>query len=166
MVGVIRCIYWPPEDTARRTLKYDPHTHQTSLVGDEFHLMNIYGNYWLSGALATDGIIYCISNDAKQVLAIDAFREFLETTKTHMEDHPEKFGRLFQTVVVEVADENSGLPGHRVSPTYTHFSHAVDKFGENKVFEVMEKSMKPINDFCMKSNGLCPFIIITQWLLY
>ena len=102
-------------------------------------------------------------SDAEQVLAIDPFGDFLETTKTNIEDHPEKFGRLFQTVVVEKADANSGLPGYRVvpvPPTYTHFSHAVDKFGENKVFGVMEKSMKPINDFCTKSNDyLCPIMI-------
>ena len=35
---------------------------------------------------------------ANQVLAIDPWGEFLETTKANMEDHPEKFGFLFQKI--------------------------------------------------------------------
>ena len=104
--------------------------------------------------MAADRIIYCIPPNANQVLlvAIDPLREFLETTKANMEeDHPENIGILFQTRIE--ADEDS-VP--RVS--LTNFNHAVIKFGQDTVFEAMEKSMKPINDLCTKSN-LFPFLI-------
>ena len=102
--------------------------------------------------MAADGIIYCIPSNANQVLAIDPLREFLETTKANMEeDHPDKFGLLFQTRIE--ADEDS-VP--RVS--LTNFNHAVIKFGQDTVFEAMDKSMQPINDLCKKSN-LFPFLI-------
>ena len=37
-------------------------------------------------------------------------------------------------------------------------NHAVAKFGENKVFEIMKECMKPIDDFC-KEPSLFPFLI-------
>ena len=104
--------------------------------------------------MVADGVIYCIPSNYNQVLAIDPLGEFLETTKANMEDHPEKFGLLFQTIE---ADEDY-VP--RVL-SLTNFNHAVIKFGQDKVFEVMEKSMQPINDFCTKSN-LFPFLIAAQ----
>ena len=107
ILGIDGCIYWPPLN-ANRTLKYDPHTDQTSLVGDDFDMNN---SNWNTGALATDGIVYCIPRNSNQVLAIDPLGEFLETTKAHMDDHPEKFGLLFQTE----ADENYALPVQRIS---------------------------------------------------
>ena len=119
-------------------------------MGDNFESDII--DKWYGGALAADGIIYCIPSNANQVLAIDPLREFLETTKANMEeDHPEKFGLLFQTRIE--ADEDS-VP--RVS--LTNFNHAVIKFGQDTVFEAMDKSMQPINDLCKKSN-LFPFLI-------
>ena len=51
------------------------------------------------------------------------------------------------------ADEDS------VVRTLTNFDLAVVKFGHNKVFEVLDKSMmNPMNAFCTESN-LCPFMI-------
>ena len=100
ILGIDGCIYWPPSD-ARRTLKYDPHSNQTSLVGDDF---GSKGFKWNTGALATDGVIYCISYDVNRVLAIDPIGEFLATTKVNMQKHPEDLGYLFQTIK---ADEDS-----------------------------------------------------------
>ena len=57
----------------------------------------------LSDALTTDGVIYCIPKSAKQVLAIDPWGDFFETTKANMEHHPETFGFLFQKII-EVGD--------------------------------------------------------------
>ena len=68
------------------------------------------------------------------------------------EDHPENIGILFQTRIE--ADEDS-VP--RVL-SLTNINHAVIKFGQDKVFEILDKSMQPINDFCTKSN-LFPFLI-------
>ena len=145
ILGIDGCIYWPPRDAAS-TLKYDPHSNQTSLVGDDFGRMVCK---WSNGALATDGIIYCIPSNAKQVLAIDPIGEFLETTKANMQEHPIEFGLLFQT------NEN-------YVPSLTNFDLAVAKFGQNTVFEVLEKGMKPINDYCKESN-IYPFMIAASY---
>ena len=146
ILGIDGCIYWPPYH-ARRILKYDPYKISLELVGDTFE---IGGWKWGSGALASDGIIYCVQSDAERILAIDPIGEFLATTKANMQDHPEQFGSLFQTIE---ADEDST---QHVS--LTNFDLAVVKFGHDKVFEVLEKAMKPMNDYCKESN-LCPFII-------
>ena len=144
ILGIDGCIYWPPL-SGRCTLKYDPHTHLTSPVGDVFGRNY---NQWGSGALAFDGVIYCIPQNANQVLSIDPLGEFSVTTKANMEDHPEEFGFLFQ-IVKEL--ENSLL-------SLTNFDLAAIKFGEKKVLEVLEESMKPVNDYCKESN-LYPFMI-------
>ena len=148
MLGIDGCIYWPPCDNGY-TLKYDPHSKQTSLVGSQFETDR---NNWLSGALATDGVIYCIPAHATQVLAIDTFGGFLETTKANMQEHPEEFGCLFQTIEV---DEDS-------VPSLTNFDLAVVKFGQKTVFKVLEKAMKPLSDYCKDSN-LCPFMIAASF---
>ena len=45
-----------------------------SLVGDDF---GVNESKWSNGALATDGVIYCIPESANQVLSIDPIGEFL-----------------------------------------------------------------------------------------
>ena len=150
ILGIDGCIYWPP-CRAKRALKYDPHSNQISLVGDDF------GDQWHKwfggGALATDGVICCIPSSHSHVLAIDPLGEFVATTKANIHKHPEEFGSLFQTIEV---DEDS------LFLSLTNFDHAVIKFGPRKVFEVLENSMKPINDFCKESN-LCPFMIAASF---
>ena len=89
ILGIDGCIYWPPMEDAGRTLKYDPHSDQISLVGDDFGRNKCK---WIGGALALDGVIYCIPQDENQILAIDPLGEFLETTKADMEYRPEEFG--------------------------------------------------------------------------
>ena len=148
MLGIDGCIYWPPYNN-RYTLKYDPHSKQTSCVGNQF---DTDGGDWLSGALATDGAIYCIPARATQVLAIDPIGELLATTKENMQNHPEDFGRLLQTIE---ADEDS-------VPSLTNFDHAVVKFGQDTVFKVLEKAMKPLSDYCKEYN-LCPFMIAASY---
>ena len=60
----------------------------------------------------------------------------------------EELGSTFQNIE---GDVDSVIPS-------TNFDLAVAKFGQNKVFEVLEKAMKPMNDYCKESN-LCPFMI-------
>ena len=170
-MGIDGCIYWPPSSIgAARTLKYDPHSNQTSLEGDDFGNEYTYSG-WSSGALASDGVIYCISFNAKQVLSIDPFGEFLATTKANMQEHPEEFRSLFQTIEAD-EDSNYDLDGNynsdedehedEVSITsLTNFELAVIKFGQN-MFEVLEKAIKPMNDYCKKSN-LYPFMITASY---
>ena len=148
ILGIDGCIYWPPY-RAKRTLKYDPYTNQISLVGCDFVSKD---RKWSSGALASDGVIYSIPTGAKQVLAIDPWGEFSETTNSNMEDHPEKFGLLFHI--------NEVVGGSALS--LTNFDHAVVKFGQRKVFEVLEKAMKPVNVYCQEHN-LCPFMIVASY---
>ena len=147
ILGIDGCIYWAPCYNGY-TLKYDPHSKQFSRVGDNFETevdeTELYN--WFSGALANDGVVYCIPSNANRVLAIDPIGEFLATTKTVIQDHPKEFGYLFQTIEAEV----------------TNFDLAVVKFGQNVVFDALEKSMKPVNDYCKESN-LCPFMIAASY---
>ena len=147
ILGIDGCIYWPPCGRGTSTLKYDPHSNLTSsLVGYKFD-----DHKWHSGTLASDDVIYCLpSLISSQVLAIDPLGELLAKTKANMQEHPEDFGSLFQTIE---ADEDSDVS------SLTKFDLAVVKFGHNKVFEVLDKSMKPMIDYCKESN-LYPFMIV------
>ena len=94
------------------------------------------------------GIIYCPPSDNDR-------GEFLETTQTNMEDHPDKFGFLFQKII-EVGE------GSAVQESLTKFDHAIVKFGGQKeVYEVLETAMKPVNVYCKETN-LCPFMIVAS----
>ena len=148
ILGIDGCIYGVPYHT-RSILRYDPHSNQISFLDYEFELQNYK---WFGGALAIDGVIYCIPDNHHHVLAIDPIEELFEITKAIIHEHPEEFGSLFQTIEV---DGDSLL-------SLTNFDLAVIKFGPSKVFEALEKSMKPINDFCNESN-LCPFMIAASY---
>ena len=149
--GIDGCIYWPPYHAAR-TLKYDPHTDLTSLVGDDF-TSHIY--QWHSGALASDGVVYCIPANSNKVLAIDPLREFEVGTERNIQKHPEELGSLFQGIEGQTIERiNYGL-------SLTNFDLAVVKFGQKKVLHVLEKSMKPVHDYCKESN-LCPFMLVAS----
>ena len=80
------------------------------------------------------------------------FFEIHHNKDKNLQEHPEEFGSLFQTIK---ADEDSVLS------LTNYFDLAVVKFVQNKVMEVMEKSMKTMNDFCKESN-LCPFMIVAS----
>ena len=151
ILGIDGCIYWAPF-IAIRTLKYDPHTDQISLVGCDFGTQR---QKYASGALATDGVIYCIPAGANRVLAIDPWGEFSETTNANMEAHPETFGFLFQKITN--LGESSALHESK-----TNVDHAIVKFGQKQVNEVLEKSMKPVNVYCKEAN-LFPFMIVASY---
>ena len=68
ILGANKCIYFPPNDH-KRVLKYNPSTQHISLTG------NSCGDElckWYSAALGSDGYIYCIPYNTKQILQIDA----------------------------------------------------------------------------------------------
>ena len=88
IMGLDGCIYWPPLD-ANLTLKHDPLNGHTSCVGNNFGTLSLK---YYGGALAQDGVIYCIPWHAAMVLAIDPFRVFQETVAYYMERYPERFG--------------------------------------------------------------------------
>ena len=181
ILGIDGCIYFPPNN-ATHILKYDPHSNQRSLVGDDVGREECK---WYGGALATDGIIYCMPSCSKQVLAIDPMGEFEGTTETNMQECPEEFGSLFQTIEAdsddsdydpngdEDEDDDSVLSEESKSlsqpievdedsiPSLTNFDLAVIKFGQKQVFEILEKYMKPIYDYCQNSN-LCPFMLVAS----
>ena len=70
--------------------------------------MTLEGMSVNGGALTADGFIYCIPCRAKDVLAIDPLGEFSFATNTNMQEHPEDFGSLFQTIKAdEYSDEHS-----------------------------------------------------------
>ena len=145
IIGVDKCIYWPPSH-ANRVLKFDPETQQLpSLVGDD---LGEEGSKWQGGALAPDGNIYCIPCNATQVLAIDPFKEFSSTLQTNIPLYPDKLGRLFLKDEEEECDE-------------TFFESSLRKFGGDKVFELIEECLPLHAEWaCAYYNGsLPPFMV-------
>jgi outer membrane protein assembly factor BamB len=145
IIGVDKCIYWPPFN-ANRVLMFDPETHQLpSLVGDDFGRES---DKWQGGALATDGVIYCIPFCSSQVLAIDPLKEFSSTLQTNMALYPNDLGRLFMKDE-EQSDE-------------TFFESSLRKFGGEKVFELVEDCL-PLDaewaDGANNNGNLPPFMV-------
>jgi hypothetical protein len=142
IVGVDKCIYWPPR-IANRVLKFDPETQQLpSLVGDD---MGAAGNKWHGGALTADGTIYCVPSCSSRVLVIDPFKEFSATLQTNMKLYPDELGRLF--LKDEECDE-------------TFFESSLRKFGGEKVFELIEECLPLDAEWVGANNGnLPPFMV-------
>jgi hypothetical protein len=125
IVGVDKCIYWPPCD-ANRVLKFDPETQQLpSLVGGD---LGEGSDKWLGGALAADGAIYCFPFDSSHVLVIDPFKEMSMALWNNFREHPQELGRLF------VKDEECNE---------TFYNSAVRKFGIEKVFKFLIEECPP-----------------------
>jgi hypothetical protein len=124
IIGVDKCIYWPPL-YANRVLKFDPGTQQLpSLVGDD---LGEGEGKWRSGTLAaTAGRIYCIPySSTTQILVIDPFKELSMTLQNNFIQHPQELGHLFAKDD-EKYDE-------------TFYKSALRKFGIEKVFELIEE---------------------------
>ena len=137
ILGIDGCIYWPPNDAAR-ILKCDPHSDQTSLVGDDFGKMR---SKWYGGSLASDGVIYCVPYGANRILAIDPWKEYTSFLENIMVQDPEQLGCIF-------------CPSDDM-PNNTNF----DRAGYKKVFKV---SMPPADEVCARSN-LYPFMIAASY---
>jgi len=144
VVGADKCIYWPLCN-ANRILKFDPETQQLpSLVGDD---LGGGRSKWLGGALATDGVIYCLPSGATQILAIDPFKEFSAILQTNMTLYPDELGRLFLKDEEEECDE-------------TFFESSLRKFGRDKVFELIEECPPLDAEWVGAHNGnLSPFMV-------
>ena len=123
VLGIDGCIYWPPA-SARRILKYYPHTNKTSLVGGDFGNKEYKYQWYEGGCLASDGIIYCIPHDAERILSIDPWKEYTSSLENNMLQHPEQLGCIFH-------------PSDDI-PTDTNFNRAVTKFGHEKVFIMLK----------------------------
>jgi hypothetical protein len=101
---------------------------------------------WKGGALAPDGVIYCIPYKVTQILAIDPFKEFSATLQTNMPLYPDELGRLF--LKNEECDE-------------TFFESSFRKFGGAKVFKIIEKCL-PLDaewDGAYNNGNLPPFMV-------
>jgi hypothetical protein len=143
IMGIDGCVYWPP-CYATFTLKYDPYTDRSSLVGNVF---GHGGSKWVGGALASDDVIYCIPYSGfSQVLTIDPFREFRKTLASNMEQYPERLGLLF-----DLNDRDS-----------THYEEAETKYGKEKVFEIVTAILPPANE-AFAGNGLYPFMVAASY---
>jgi streptogramin lyase len=142
IIGVDKCVYWPPSDT-NRVLKFDPETQEQlpSLVGDD---LGEEGG-WNGGALATDEAIYCIPAGAKQILAIDPFKELVMTLQNNMQKYPEELGRLFA----------------KDGCNETFYGSAVRKFGIEKVFKVLFEEFLPTDEEWADSfSGNLPLFMV------
>ena len=144
IVGIDKCIYWPPS-YANRVLKFDPETQQLpSLVGDDLGEGN---DKWLGGALAPDGNIYCIPFEISQILAIDPFKEFSGALQTNMPLYPDELGRLFLKDEEEECDE-------------TFFESSLRKFGGDKVFELIEECLPLDAEWADTHSNTLPLFMV------
>ena len=147
IIGVDKCIYWPPYN-ANRVLKFDPETQQLpSLVGGDLG-EEIYK--WKGGALASDGVIYCFPCYSSRVLAIDPFKEFSAILQTNMTLYPDELGRIF--LKDEECDE-------------TFFESSLRKFGGDKVFELIEECLPLDAEWAGAHNhgNLPPFMVAASY---
>ena len=144
ILGIDGCIYSPPV-CARRILKYDPHSDQTSLVGDDF---NKASSKWYGGSLASDGVIYCSPFLANFILSIDPWKEYISSLQNNMVQHPEQLGCIFKP--------NDDMLNE------TNFDRAVTKFGYKKVLKALEACMHPADQVCAICN-LYPFMIAASF---
>jgi len=122
-----------------RALKFDPETQEQlpSLVGDDLDLGE--GRLkWNGGALATDGVIYCIPSDANQVLAIDPFNELTMTMQNNIQNNPEELGRLFA--------KEDGC-------NETFYGGALRKLGIEKVFRFIVEECLPSDKEWADTHG-------------
>ena len=128
ILGVDKCVYWPPFN-ANRVLKFDPETQQfPSLVGDDLGRRRFK---WQGGALAYDEAIYCIpACSSTQILVIDPFKELAKTMQNNIIQYPKELGWLF-------AKKNDG--GRKESI----YGNAVRKFGIEKVFKFLFEECLP-----------------------
>ena len=144
IVGVDKCIYWPPAD-ANRVLKFDPETQQLpSLVGDD---LGERGCKWQGGALAIDGVIYCIPYCSAQILTIDPFKELSMTLQNNLRQHPQELGRLFAKDEEEGCDE-------------TFYDSAVRKFGIEKVFQLIEECLPTDEEWSDAHSNALPLFMV------
>jgi hypothetical protein len=115
-------------------------------VGDDF---GEEGFKWKGGALAANGVIYCIPYYTSRVLAIDPFKEFSATLQTNMTLYPDELGRLFLKDEEEECNE-------------TFFESSLRKFGGEKVFELIEECL-PLDaewaDGAHNNGNLPPFMV-------
>jgi hypothetical protein len=137
ILGNDGCIYWPPI-TFSRAIKYDPETQEVSLlVGDDFGDCG-----WMGGAVASDGVIYCMPSHASQVHAIDPFNEFAKALEAYMQEYSEELGYLFV----------------KNSHGKTFYGCGVTKFGIDKVFQAIEECV-PSLDAGREDCDLEPFMV-------
>ena len=120
IVGVDKCIYWPPWN-AKRVFKFDPETQQfPSLVGGDLGEKNWK---WQGGALAMDQAIYCIPVCSTKIL------------QNNINMYPEELGRLFAKKDKDV----------RCNKTF--YGGAVRKLGIEKVFKfLVEECLLPTDE--------------------
>ena len=144
ILGIDGCVYWPPYYD-RRILKYDPHTNNTTLVGDDF---GNTGYKWHGGSLASDGVSSCIPDHANIILSIDPWKEYTSSLENIMIRLPEQLGCIFN-------------PRDDI-PTETNFDRAVIKFGYKKVMKALEACMRPVDQLCTISN-LYPVMIAASF---
>jgi hypothetical protein len=131
IVGVDKCIYWPPYN-ANRVLKFDPGTQQLpSLVLDDFGGEEEGGSKWHGGALATDEAIYSFPFFAQHILAIDPFKELTMIMQNNIIKYPEELDWLFA--------KDGGC-------NETFYGSAVRKFGIKKVFKFLFEECLPSDE--------------------
>ena len=102
---------------------------------------------WQGGALATDGVIYCIPFSSKHILVIDPLKELAMSMQNNIIKYPEELDWLFA--------KDGGC-------NETFYGSAVRKFGIEKVFKFLVEECLPSDKEWADSfsgNSLPLFII-------
>jgi len=81
---------------ARKFLKIDPVNGTTSFIdlgdyAEDYADENIYETWWMSGALAPDGCVYCMPSCARRILRFDTINETISCVGRDMGDGDFKF---------------------------------------------------------------------------
>ena len=104
------------------------------------------GHYkWKGGALAIDGVIYCIPSCSTQVLTIDPFKELSMTLQNNFKKHPQELGRIF------VKDEECKK---------TFYNGAVRKIGIEKVFQLFEECLSKEAEWSDTHSNTLPLFMV------
>lgn len=162
IMGGDGCIYWPTKENNVRVLKFDPVLEDRCMIGEDLGQTSVS---FARGALAPNGSIYCLPYDGFHVLSIDPLKEFTWMLYDNKEEHPGKFGFLFErkSIAKTIFHPTRGL---RITPKKqtiilqgsTMFESAVTKFGRARTFEVMAKCGMSPTDICTITN-LYPFLM-------
>ena len=161
-----------------RDVKFNPMDKLITRIGPNFLGDDVYK--WYRSAMNDSGVMYCLPNNScrRDILKIDMItftvteldRNLLpkqgncmfhvEPNRSlplnHWEDFQLKRRQIWRNIQRHFEAEENYVQ------SFTNFDHAVIKFGQSKVFEALEKSMEPINDFCKESN-LCQFMIAASY---
>jgi hypothetical protein len=148
LISVSTGLHWMPIVYSNSTPRHN--TVLPSFAGDDLGEaieLAIDISKWQGGALATDGVMYCIPYSSEQILVIDPFKELAMTMHNHIIKYPEELGQLF-------VKKDDGC-------NETFYGSAVRKFGIEKVFKfLVEECLPSDKEWADTRSGNLPLFMV------